>query len=136
MFDSKGTRLLCREVKSQGHQVVIYKVPSDDQRQGPVEVEKTELQSPGYSVPREWLNTCCFAGDDDELVVAPSAVNHSLHVWSVLDGPNGNRSIDHSLLSLIGHKQALNTVRFCKATSLLASCGTEKVIKLWTPIYN
>ena len=99
-------------------------------------VEKTELTSPGYYVLRDGLNTCCFAGDEDELVVAPSAVDHSLHIWSVCDGPNGNRRIDQSLLSLIGHKHALNTVRFCKATSSLVSCGVENVIKLWTPIYN
>jgi len=134
MFDSRGTRLLFREVKS--HQYVIYEVPSDDQRQNPVQVEKTELTSPGYYVPRDGLNTCCFAGDEDELVVAPSAVDHSLHIWSVCDGPNGNRRIDQSLLSLIGHKHALNTVRFCKVTSSLVSCGVENVIKLWTPIYN
>ena len=136
-FDSKGTRLLCREGKSHGLlQVVLNKVPSDKQQPRPVQVETTELQSPGYSVPLMGLSICCFAGEEDELVVAPSSVDHSLHIWSVCDEPNGKRTIDQSLLPLSGHQKALNNLRYSKAISTLASCGGESVIKLWTPNGN
>ena len=128
MFDAKGSRLLCREVDESGasHLVVRY-IPAN------VQVEMKELQSVGYSVPKAGRNICCFAGDHDELVVASTAVDHSLHIWSVPDGlPSGNRTAE-SLLTLRGHQQALNSVRYCKTNSSLATCGAESVIKLWSP---
>ena len=39
------------------------------------------MNSSKYSVPPKGLNICCFAGDDDDLVVAVSSVDNR----SVLD---------------------------------------------------
>jgi WD40 repeat protein len=132
MFDAKGTRILCREVKGHGpHHVVVYKVPSCEEQQRPDQIEKTELSSPRYTVPLLGHNICFFAADEDEFVVASAEVDHPLHIWSVLDGPP-----DQSLLSLGGHELGLKSVRCSTAASSLASCGDENVIKLWTPTGN
>ena len=132
-FNAKGTRLLCREKNQDSRKIVIHKVMPSEQHQELLDEGVVELKSPGYTVPRVGLSACCFAGDEDELVVAPSAVDHNLHIWSVCDGPNGNRSLDQSLLSLSGHQQSLNNVRYSKAISSLASCDADNVIKLWSP---
>ena len=136
MFDGKGTHLLCKERIgiADTHQIIVHKVPSSEQQQAEFG-DGLKLTSPGYAVPPLGLNTCCFAGDDDDLVVAASADN-SLHVWSVLDGPNGNPSFNQSLLSLRGHQKGLNSLRYCKAISSLASCGIKNVVKLWSPSSN
>jgi len=46
--------------------------------------------------------------------MASSAVDHNLHIWSVLDGPNGHNRIDQFLLSLSGHQEALITALYNK----------------------
>ena len=128
-FDTEGTRLLCRGINDEGsHHVVLHQVPSEQQNPDQ-QVEPTILKSPsGYSVPMEGRNICCFAGEEDQLVVAQSATDHSLHFWSV---PNGMQTgtVDH-LLSLRGHQEPVNCVRFCKAISSLVSCSVDGVIKL------
>ena len=87
------------------------------------------MRAQGISFPPSSLG-CCFAGDDDELVVAASS-DHSLQIWSVPSG-RGDRIINQSLLSLRGHQKEINSVRYCKFTSALASGGCDSVIKLWT----
>jgi len=126
-FDGKGNRLL---FKPREDLSVVYNVLTDqDQRPAADGVtDKVQLTAPGYS--SESLRSSCFAGDDDELVVAPSS-DHRLFIWSVPEG-RGDRTIDQSLLSLTGHQHDVKAVRFCKATSTLTSGDIAGVIKLWT----
>ena len=117
-FDGKGNRLICVSKEEQ----VVYNVPANEV------TDKVQLNAPGYSVSKDG----CFAGDDDELVVAPS-FDHRLFIWSVPEG-QGDRTIDQPLLSLPGHHgHEINQVRYCKATSSLVSGVVGGVIKLWTP---
>jgi len=138
MFNSLGTRLLCRELESQGSQhIVIHKIPSEGQQQGSDEqMEKIKLKSAGYTASRMGLKICCFAGEDDDLVIAASS-EANLHIWSVPDvRSSGNGMAEQFLLSLSGHKQAINSVDYCNVISALASCSGDSVIKLWTPNRN
>ena len=123
-FDVKGSRLLCM---SGGGHPIVYNTQSANAAR-----ENVQLSAPGYSVGSYGRSNSCFAGDDDELVVAPSATDNNLFIWSVPEG-RGDRTIDQSLLSLTGHQHHLNQVRYCKATSTVASGDAGGVIKLWTP---
>jgi len=137
MFDAKGTRLLSRE--KDNISLLSYNASTDGDQQNQTGAEKDkvlQLSSPGYAVPKKGINVYCFAGGDDELIVASSLRDHSLHIWSIPDGGlanDENRTFEQSLLTLRGHQKPLENVRYSKAISTLASCGNENVIKLWTP---
>ena len=120
----KGTRLLCGSSRLP---IVVYNNPYEEQQ--PNEMPgKVQLRAQKYSPAQG--NACCFVGQQDELVAGASADN-SLHIWSAPEG-EGNRIIDQSLLSLNGHRQSIDNVRFYKATSTLASSGSAGIIQLWT----
>ena len=74
------------------------------------------------------------------MVVSSSATDFGLHLWPLL--PNNDDTVEQqhqvvdghqSHLVLHGHHKAINAVRFSKATSSLASCDGDGVIKLWSP---
>ena len=90
-----------------------------------------QLTAEGFSPSVDWLNMCCFAGDQDQMVVAASK-DHSLRIWSVPKGEGNATTIDQSIVTLRGHQNTIRSVRYSKATSTLASGGHEGVIKLWT----
>ena len=94
---------------------------------------KMRLSSQGFSLPAAGWNTICFAGRDDELVVAASE-DHSLHIWSLLDNQGRDTTINQSLTALRGHTARVYTVRYDHNNDVLASAGAEKVIKLWSAI--
>lgn len=73
---------------------------------------------------------CCFAGDEDELVVASAA--NGLNVWSVADGEDStmDRKPIYSLRP--SNQDSIASVRYSKNTAALASGDEEAVIKLWT----
>ena len=131
-FDERGSRLLCRRARNLP---VVYNVPitSSEQQQQPASrvTDKVQLTAQGYSTPSNGISNCCFAGGDDELVVASSS-NHNQLIWSVPEG-QGDRTINQPLLSLTGHRHAINCARYSKAVSSLASSDTDGIIKLWTP---
>ena len=117
-FDKRGNRLVC---SSFSKPPVIYNVPTEQPSSNAVAVtNQVQLKAPGYSFANEeGSSSNCFAGDDDELVVASSS-DHRLFIWSVSDSRR-DRTINQSLLSLSGHHQLINTVRYNKVTSTLAS---------------
>jgi len=139
MFDARGSRLLRRDLDNIS--VLSYNVSTngDQYDKTGAEMDKERvlhLSSPGYSVPKKGLNMYCFAGEDDEMIVSSSDGDNSLHIWSIPDGglaDDENRTYDRSLLSLRGHQKSIESVRYSKANSILASSGKENVIKLWTP---
>ena len=110
---------------------VVFNVPTEQQQRPATDgvTDKVQLTAPGYSTENGNSN-CCFAGDDDELVVASSS-DRNMYIWSVPEG-RGDQTINQSLLSLTGHPYFINHVRYCKATSTLASISFG-AIKLWTP---
>ena len=120
IFNDKGTRLVCEE---KDYPPVVCNVPTE---QRPNEMGKVYLAAKGFSSSRS-RNSCCFAGENDELVVACSRDNN-LFIWSVPED-GGGRKIDHSTLQ--GHKNSIFSIRYCKVKSVLASCGREGIIKLW-----
>ena len=74
----------------------------------------------------------CFAGQDDELVVAASK-DHSLHVWSLPESQGRDVTVNQSAIALRGHTDVL-TVRYDHNNDVLASGGYEEIIKLWSAI--
>ena len=133
-FDRKGTRLLCTESFSQlhGYFPVVYSVPNEQQQLdnvGNVQLSANNLKD---------NLVCCFAGEDDELVVAASApttynwrtTRPNLHIFSVPE-TEGDRTIDEPLATLSGHNQSIKSIHY--STSTLVSCDNGGVIKLWEP---
>ena len=106
-FDGNGTRLLCRD---KYRPPIVYNVPKTDEQVNSTGL--VQLTAQGYSPSPCGIHSCCFAGDDDEFVVA-SLTGHGLHIWSVPDS-SGNRLIDQSLHSLRGHHREISSVQYCK----------------------
>ena len=75
----------------------------------------------------------CFAGRDDELVVAASE-DHSLHVWLLRDSQVRDVAVNQSLIALRGHTAPVYIVRYDHNNDVVASAGTEKIVKLWSAI--
>ena len=96
---------------------------------------KVQFSSPDYASPQVGRNLNCFAGQNDELVVAASA-DHGLFVWSLPTDQKvaGDQVIDQPLVVLRGHKNNISSVRYNRQRDMLASAGWEKIIKRWTPI--
>ena len=94
---------------------------------------KVRLTSQGFSLPYVGRNMMCFAGRDDQLVVAVSE-DHSLHVWSLLDSQGRDLTINQSLIALRGHTASVYSVRYDHTNAILASAGAEGIIKLWSSI--
>ena len=87
-------------------------------------------------VDRYWaLGTCCFAGANDELVVATSSHHKDLYVWSV---PNGrfNTIVLDQPRRLPSGKQWITAMGYSKHRSSLIACynvGSNGDIKVWCP---
>ena len=126
--------MLCRESNKLP---VIYNVPNGQLMGSSTNgrAEKVQFSSEGYSTPSAGTSNICFAGKNDELVVAASA-NHNLYVWSLHNDQEmaGDQVVDQSAVVLKGHKSKIFSVRYNHNIDTLASAGKEKIIKLWTPI--
>ena len=96
---------------------------------------KVTFSASDYGISDYGKVTHCFAGQDDELVVAASA-DHSLYVWALPTDHQlaGDQIVDQPLIVLRGHKDNILSVRYNHRSATLASAGVEKTIKLWTPI--
>ena len=92
------------------------------------------FSAPGYGMPDGYgRHAFCFAGQEDELVVAAST-DHGLYVWSLPNDQVVHTVVDQPLVVLRGHKDEILAVRFNNRSDTLASAGREKIIKLWSPI--
>lgn len=129
-FDGNGSRLLCRP---KADLPVIYNVPTEQQQPIDKITDKIEFTAPGYTIPSKKPSPfdCCFAGENDELVVASSVTDGNFYIWSAPSDAQANQTIDQALLSLPAN-QTTKSVRFSKAISTLASGDVAGVIKLWT----
>ena len=110
--------------------MIIYDLPSKERPNGGM----IRLNVEGYG---HVFTSLCFAGEDDELVVAGSFCTWNLfpnlYVWSLPDGHGGRWIINEPLLVLRGHKSAVSNVRYSPYNCTLASCDCNGEIKLWTP---
>lgn len=75
---------------------------------------------------------CCFAGANDELVVGASSCDHGIYVWAAPMDGEGQRRVDQPLRVLRGHRNVVRSVRYNIKNGLLASCGDEGIVKLYS----
>ena len=127
-FNRRGTRLLYGVSKQPP---VVFDVPSEEQMGGAPGT--VGLSSQGFYLPDFGFNTMCFAGQEDELVVAASE-DHSLHVWSLPDSQGRDTTINQSAIALRGHTAPVLTVRYDHNNDVLASASAQKIIKLWSSV--
>ena len=90
----------------------------------------------------EFANTCtlkdaCFAGTRDQYFVSGSD-DFSLFVWRIPledagDDTGKTQLVSDAHLKLVGHRSIPNQCRYNGKYHLLASCGVEKLVKLWSP---
>ena len=147
-FNGRGDRMLCI---TDNNQVVVYDLPNRKKRSlaattAAGTVGKVQLTAPGYvrstisAYTMKWnrRGSCCFAGKDDELVVAASDLKNDLIIWSLPDG-HGERTVSLPFLVLPGHtdQSRVDCVRYSPQNCMLASSagsysGIGK-IRFWTP---
>ena len=75
--------------------------------------------------------TCCFAGANDELVVAAS-LNDDVHVWSVPEGQLNSSTDNQQIMHLTFDDQEIRGIFYSKHRNALISCGNFNQIKTWT----
>ena len=92
MFNRQGTRLLSMEYQQPP---LVLDVPSGLQMGS--ETGKVRFTAQGFSRSLLTLRNKCFAGQDDELVVAPDEQDHCLHVWSLPEIQGRNQTVSQSL---------------------------------------
>ena len=117
---------MCSEVNQP---LAFYGVPTGTNN---ADKEWLYCSAPGYTIGSNLKvkSPCCFAGDEDELVVGASD-DDNIYVWSADTNPY-HRSNDRPLRVLRGHRDIVRTVRYSNHNGLLASCGEEGVVKLWS----
>jgi len=71
--------------------------------------------------------TCCFARENDELVVAASLWD-DLHVWSVPEGCFNSSADNQQIMHLTFDDQEIHEVFYSKERSALISCGGFNLI--------
>lgn len=103
-----------------GKSLALYDVPPFTNR----EEDCVYFTTPGYEIKRDLVikSPCCFAGTNDELVVGASD-DKNIYVWSSHDQP---------FRVLRGHNDTINSVRYNVRKGILASCGIEGIVKLWS----
>ena len=94
--------------------------------------EKKTLTTPDQ-MDRDWAGcgTCCFAGANDELVVATSK-NRDLNVWSVPNGRLNTIAQNHLMRLPSSPDRFVSAIDYSKKRSALISCVNFKEIKMWT----
>ena len=125
-FNRQGTRLLCRESL---RLPTVYNVPQAANNIS----GKVQFSAPDYVTPTTGRDIHCFAGPEDELVVAASA-DYGLYVWSFPTDHLSDLIVDPSLVVLKGHKDQICSVCYNRQSDTLASAGAGEIIMLWTPI--
>jgi len=57
-----------------------------------------------------------------------------LYLWSLPDEREDDQIVSELVATLRGHSGGVYCIRYDYHNSVLASAGSEKIIKLWTPI--
>lgn len=132
-FDAKGSRLLCSEIEQP---LVCYNLPTllHPKSSGNIRLSakgyRVQKGSPKIPGQRTLKSPCCYAGTNDELIVGSSDDN-GIYLWYAPNG-EGHRKIDRSLRVLRGHRDVVRSVRYSVRNGVMASCGNEGIVKLWS----
>ena len=136
VFNRTGTRLLYEEVNQP---LRVFDVPAGGEINSAT--EKVHLKDPEFSSPFYGGSNMCFAGQEEDLVIAASeghGRDYRLHVWSLPESAGGEAggdvTIDQSITILRGNTSPVFSVRYDHSNDVLASGGFEKMIKLWSPV--
>ena len=134
-YNSSGNRLLF--LKDKGPQVIdlptFFSGNEEEGKKNPTTGE--DQNNKGFY----WMDNggCCFAGENDELVVAVSKHRH-LHVWSIPEGrfddstTGGAVAVEH-LMHFLASDDVVGLC-FSKVRSALISAGFgDDIINVWTP---
>ena len=127
-YNSEGNRLIFMEQYAGPHVIDLLTLNNGDENEWKKKLDR--------QVDRYWaLGTCCFAGANDELVVATSSHHKDLYVWSV---PNGrfNTIVLDQPRRLPSGKQWITAMGYSKHRSSLIACynvGSNGDIKVWCP---
>ena len=125
-FNGPGTQLLCLGTDSI---LTIYDLPT---LRHSSDAGKVTLKNVDFANENSGCDAFCFAGLDDELVIAGSD-DSNLHVWSQADGKGQDLTDNQSFHALSGHKKSIRCVRSSPDQSSIVSCGDGAIIKFWIP---
>lgn len=127
-FNSNSTRLIYSEINGL---LVCHDLPTNMRLN---ETGKVLFTAQGYDIQDNNLrrSPCCFAGDYDRLVVGASSHDHGIYLWSSASNGEGEQSVDRPVRVLRGHRAVVRSVRYNVQNDVLASCGEEGTIKLWS----
>ena len=126
-YDSKGDRLIFMETDAGPQVIDLASFTSGGENEGKKTLTSTVEND------HNWADNgaCCFAGANDELVVAASRNRH-LHVWSVPEGRFDRSTIHRQTMHLTFDDQEISGVFYSKHRSTLVSSGGFNHIKTWT----
>ena len=129
-FNLSGSRLLCHETN---HQLVVYDLPTIQQS---ICTGKVNLKAPDFDITNVGSKEAlCFAGIDDEFIIAASSSdNDDLSIWSLPEAKgHQDLTVNQPLRVLTGHDYEITCVRYSREKTTLISCDTDGLIRLWTP---
>ena len=136
-YNSEGNRLIFME-KFTGPQVIdLLTLNNGDENEW-----KKTLTTADRQMDCNWgLGTCCFAGANDELVVATSSQRKDLYIWSVPNGrfntivldqprrlPSGQQ---HPFIPCMGYSKHRSSLIACYSACLRD--GSNGGFKVWCP---
>ena len=123
-FDATGTRLLALS----GRESTLYLFDLDCPDE-----PKFTFASRAFFKSATTIKVCSFMGPNDEYVVCGSN-DFNVYVWKIpKDGAFKHVRVPH--MQLRGHRSIVNQVSYAKRFSLLATSGTEKIVKIWSPFW-
>ena len=74
----------------------------------------------------------CFAGKQDEMIVASSDYDCNLYAWSLPDISQEACNVLEPLVFPSGHTSAIRFMLYNHENNILASFSGNNIVKLWT----
>ena len=127
MSSSSSKRLLCSDAF---RPLVSYDLSSPR----PLVSNTGEMQfsAKGYQITGDFMTSpCCFAGNNDELVVGASSEDNNIYVWSATNGERetlGKQPLQ--VLREIG--KTMRSLRYNVRNGVLVSCDDGGAVTLWS----
>ena len=114
-------------------QLTVYDLPTYGHQSPAAGTGKIVLKDSDFDNEGVGYDAFCFAGVEDDLVIAGSEGNQ-LFIWYLPVTIKGQDcTVNQSLSVVAGHKKTVRCVRSNVDKSSLISCGDEGVVKIWTP---
>ena len=121
-FDSTGSRVLCQAGTESALYLYDFQKPDTPQ---------FIFSCRANFITKTTVKACCFMGPNDEYVTSGSD-DFNVYVWKI-PKPGCHQHVMAPKMQLSGHRSVVNQVVFSKQFNLLATSGTEKVVKIWSP---